>query len=249
MVVRADLEDGDSDGDDDVDAADLSNWQSQYSPRLSADFDLNLTVGGDDFLTWQRGQGTPAGAGFADGDADEDGDVDGHDLAIWQAAYSQSRTAPAATTDDGSDIPAALAASTANQDRLDEQSQTRTARASAISMEHSGAVDAVLSQNTDLRVPSAFDLRRLALVGATVPDVADVDHSHRPPRRSEQANVTGAFDAPIADRVEDASRSRPLRRTESARERVFGDAMDKFWPDADVEPAADAVDVRMKGLL
>ena len=41
-----------------------------------------------DLMAWQRGYGTPApNATKADGDADEDLDVDGDDLAIWQAQF------------------------------------------------------------------------------------------------------------------------------------------------------------------
>jgi hypothetical protein len=51
-----------------------------------ADFDADGDVDGRDFLTWQRGFGTPD-ASLADGDADDDDDVDGDDLVIWQTQY------------------------------------------------------------------------------------------------------------------------------------------------------------------
>ena len=54
----------------------------------SADFDEVDGVTGDDFLAWQRGFGMEAPlATQADGDADNDQDVDAVDLAIWQQQY------------------------------------------------------------------------------------------------------------------------------------------------------------------
>ncbi len=50
---------------------------------LAADFDTDGDVDGADFLTWQRGQGTP-GASLEDGDADGNGTVDAVDLGIWK---------------------------------------------------------------------------------------------------------------------------------------------------------------------
>jgi hypothetical protein len=52
-----------------------------------ADFDDDLDVDGDDFLTWQRNAGTTGGTLFGPGDANGDGDVDGGDLAIWENQY------------------------------------------------------------------------------------------------------------------------------------------------------------------
>ncbi len=61
-------------------------------PTLSADFDKNGTVDGDDFLVWQRNFGTMSGASPNDGDADGDGDVDGDDFLEWQIALGDSPT-------------------------------------------------------------------------------------------------------------------------------------------------------------
>jgi hypothetical protein len=57
-------------------------------PEDNADFDGDGDVDGRDFLTWQRGFGTPD-ALPADGDADNDFDVDGEDLAVWQGQYGE----------------------------------------------------------------------------------------------------------------------------------------------------------------
>lgn len=51
-----------------------------------ADFNGDGMVDGTDFLTWQRGFGTPD-AQLADGDANDDGAVDADDLMIWQNQY------------------------------------------------------------------------------------------------------------------------------------------------------------------
>jgi hypothetical protein len=67
------------------------------TPMENADFDGDGDVDGRDFLTWQRGFGTPD-AVLADGDADGDNDVDGADLVIWQAQYGQPTGPLAAST-------------------------------------------------------------------------------------------------------------------------------------------------------
>jgi hypothetical protein len=51
-----------------------------------ADFNGDGNVDGSDFLTWQRGFGTPD-AQLANGDANGDHIVDGNDLVIWQGQY------------------------------------------------------------------------------------------------------------------------------------------------------------------
>ena len=57
-------------------------------PADSADFDQDGDVDGTDFLTWQRGAGTPAPNALpTDGDADHDTDVDAFDAAIWKSHY------------------------------------------------------------------------------------------------------------------------------------------------------------------
>jgi hypothetical protein len=67
------------------------------TPIEDADFDGDDDVDGRDFLTWQRGFGTPD-AVLADGDADGDNDVDGDDLIIWQAQYGEPVGPIAAST-------------------------------------------------------------------------------------------------------------------------------------------------------
>lgn len=60
----------------------------QLSPNFSADFDGDLDVDGDDFLTWQRGWGTSGAAALqVVGDADFDNAVGSADLAVWQEQY------------------------------------------------------------------------------------------------------------------------------------------------------------------
>ncbi len=62
---------------------------------LSADFDKDGTVDGDDFLIWQLNFGTLAGATSNSGDTDNDGDVDGDDFLAWQLQFARSRQVPA----------------------------------------------------------------------------------------------------------------------------------------------------------
>ncbi len=52
----------------------------------SANFDGDSDVDGTDFLIWQRGNGSPGG--LAQGDANNDGNVNAADLAIWETQYS-----------------------------------------------------------------------------------------------------------------------------------------------------------------
>jgi len=55
---------------------------------VSADFDSSGFITGYDFLLWQRGFGTAApNATKSDGDADNDRDTDGSDLAVWEAQF------------------------------------------------------------------------------------------------------------------------------------------------------------------
>jgi hypothetical protein len=51
----------------------------------NADFDDDGDVDGQDFLTWQRGDGSAGSS--ADGDANNDGNVDAVDLGIWKTQY------------------------------------------------------------------------------------------------------------------------------------------------------------------
>jgi hypothetical protein len=53
--------------------------------QFSADFAADGRINGNDFLAWQRGLGATAGATNAQGDADNDGDVDRDDLTRWRA--------------------------------------------------------------------------------------------------------------------------------------------------------------------
>jgi hypothetical protein len=59
-----------------------------------ADFDGDGDVDGADFLTWQRGVGTPGDQ--PDGDANGDNLIDGADLDVWQLQFGQGAAAPVA---------------------------------------------------------------------------------------------------------------------------------------------------------
>ena len=53
-------------------------------PTLAADFTMNGAVNQSDLNSWRNGFGQVVGAAHPQGDADEDGDVDGADYLIWQ---------------------------------------------------------------------------------------------------------------------------------------------------------------------
>jgi subtilisin-like proprotein convertase family protein len=81
----------------DISQAGKHNLGAKYTPMQvdyvepSADFNSDGAVNGGDFLDWQRGYGTPAPtADKQDGDADNDLDVDGNDLSVWQTQYRTS---------------------------------------------------------------------------------------------------------------------------------------------------------------
>ena len=61
----------------------------------TGDFDRDADVDGDDFLRWQRGAGTNAGAFRFDGDGDGNGTVDRDDLAIWATQFGTAGAAAA----------------------------------------------------------------------------------------------------------------------------------------------------------
>jgi len=98
----------------------------------NADFDQNNRVDALDFLAWQRGSGTMGGATPADGDANDDGNVDGLDLAIWETQYGtpvtvaavQSLQQPAAVQASAPDSPKPLSSfsSSVVEEELEQQS-------------------------------------------------------------------------------------------------------------------------------
>ncbi len=79
------LEDLNADGT--VDLADVATLITDLVGTSSADFDLDGTVSGSDFLAWQRGFGTSPAARFDQGDSDLGGAVDADDLATWASLY------------------------------------------------------------------------------------------------------------------------------------------------------------------
>jgi hypothetical protein len=79
-----------------------------------ADFDVNGTVDGADFLAWQRGFASPAGATKQDGDADSDGDVDQLDLTIWKSLFGAPAIHPNSTPSSQQASPAAIEAASAS---------------------------------------------------------------------------------------------------------------------------------------
>jgi hypothetical protein len=71
-------------------AAWVDDRVDQLAPNFAADFDGDLEVDGSDWLIWQRGLGTNAGALQIQGDADRDHAVTASDLDVWQLEYGSS---------------------------------------------------------------------------------------------------------------------------------------------------------------
>jgi hypothetical protein len=65
------------------------------TPTLTADFDGDDDVDGNDYLRWQRGLGIATGATKGQGDADGNGAVNGLDFVEWKAQYGLPAVAAA----------------------------------------------------------------------------------------------------------------------------------------------------------
>jgi len=75
---------GDVDGDGDTDGMDFLQWQRDFAPYdVTADFDIDAQVDAGDAEIWGNSYATNRG-----GDADGDGDTDGHDFLAWQRETS-----------------------------------------------------------------------------------------------------------------------------------------------------------------
>ncbi len=70
-----------------VDSNDVVLQTTPVSGGANADFDQDGDVDGADFLAWQQGQGTAAGATRNQGDSNNDGAVDANDLAAWSSQF------------------------------------------------------------------------------------------------------------------------------------------------------------------
>jgi hypothetical protein len=75
-----------------LDPDDIAAAQFLYGPALSADFDRDNDVDGQDLAAWATGFGAASGAERSDGDADRDGDVDGADFLLVQQETSGAAT-------------------------------------------------------------------------------------------------------------------------------------------------------------
>ncbi len=86
----------------------------------SADFNVDGTVSGTDFLRWQRGFGATGTAVHSDGDANFDRNVDGTDLDIWRLQYGTAAPVIAAVSSDPSTVEVQAMVSTSESDALVE---------------------------------------------------------------------------------------------------------------------------------
>jgi hypothetical protein len=66
----------------------LINASQNLRVDAAADFNGDFVVDAADLTEWRGGFGTAAGAVNGDGDADDDGDVDGRDFLLWQRQWA-----------------------------------------------------------------------------------------------------------------------------------------------------------------
>ncbi|MCA9235832.1 MAG: hypothetical protein KDA44_10195 [Planctomycetales bacterium] len=149
-----------------------------YVPALAGDYDLNGSVGGADFLAWQRQFGQPT-AVYQQADGDGSGRVDAPDLAVWSEHFgdvalsqvSSSSSAFAAAlvaADDGID-PAAANSGSASAAATDEAfallglaswSANRMEQASpalmAAPVAHAAPATATLARRSDTAADAIF---------------------------------------------------------------------------------------------
>ena len=107
---------------------DVGAYEGVASVAPSADFNASGRVDGHDFLAWQRSFGiTAPNATKANGDADNDSDVDAADLAVWKTQFGTS----GAVTASAGESNVALAASVMAAPMLPSSEAQQTPSANA----------------------------------------------------------------------------------------------------------------------
>ena len=106
-----------------------------------SNFVLDSRINGEDFLAWQRGFGSDNPA-RSDGDADLDGDVDAHDLAVWSEQYGLV-LARRSAAEDGDTLAAVLGLEFSDSDAGDVE----VAASLAFSEPDESARDQVFAQS------------------------------------------------------------------------------------------------------
>ncbi len=126
----------------------------------TADFNTDGAVNGFDFLSWQRGFGTPGGgATLEQGDADANGAVDNDDLVIWQTQYGTTTALAAAAV--SAPLQAALSepvAATSASDSSDSGLLRNAARLFWFSQEASVAFGEVADMSSEVALEYGREL-------------------------------------------------------------------------------------------
>jgi hypothetical protein len=94
------------------------------------DFNLDTFVDADDLAAWTADFGARENATLADGDADDDHDVDGNDFLIWQRNVAVEPPAPAVPEPAAGSLAAIAALSVVSRPRRWTNSPRRTPRPS-----------------------------------------------------------------------------------------------------------------------
>ncbi|NOY41230.1 MAG: PEP-CTERM sorting domain-containing protein [Planctomycetes bacterium] len=84
IPVNVDIDVNDGDG-----TLNIAGTVTATADISTGDFDWDGDVDGNDFLTWQRGNGALAGASLGDGDGNFDEAVLGDDFLLWDSEFGQ----------------------------------------------------------------------------------------------------------------------------------------------------------------
>ncbi|MBA4106594.1 MAG: hypothetical protein C0485_12625 [Pirellula sp.] len=148
---------------------DVGAYEGVASVAPSADFNASGRVDGHDFLAWQRGFGIAApNATKANGDADNDSDVDAADLAVWKTQFGSP--APVSAAYESAQAPAFAPAVMAAEE---SPTSTLTSQLVDAAMETQFDVDST-AMRQHARWAEARDRRHHALVRphVLVPQIA-----------------------------------------------------------------------------
>ena len=127
-------------------------------PPISADFNMDETVDGVDFLAWQSGFDKTEDALRADGDADNDEDVDADDFVVWQNSFGQALASTESFMAAAATVASAPALVVAMPFQTQLTPETADAALTLIAASHPTATPRVSRPNLDAAPPASAKL-------------------------------------------------------------------------------------------